>query len=138
MSRSRIASVCLKQWKVICLPIPAAEMSWGTLWLRTYGDRVGKMAPLFLIVPLFAISFLNALLDTNSHCFNKNEEYHVINKYLPKRSVTECPDFEETVDTCCNKCEQHNGQIQPSPYIGVGVSWNFLQFQVLLMKIIRP
>lgn len=53
-------------------------------------------------------------------------------------SVTECPDFEETVDACCNKCEQHNGQIQPSPYIGVGVSWNFLQFQVLLMKIIRP
>ena len=32
----------------------------------------------------------------------------------------------------------HNGQIQPSPYIGVGVSWNFLQFYVLLMKIIRP
>ena len=113
-------------------------MSWGTLWLRTYGDRVGKMAPLFLIVPLFAISFLNALLDTHPHCFNKNEEYHVINKYLPKRSGTECPDFEETVDACCNKCEQHNGQIQPSPYIGVGVSWNFLQFQVLLMKIIRP
>ena len=53
---------------------------------------------------------LNALLDTNSHCFNKDEEYHVINKYLPKRSVTECPDFEETIDACCNKCEQHYGQ----------------------------
>ena len=51
LSRSCIASVCLKQWKVICLPIPAAEMSWGTLLSRTYGDRVGKMAPLFLIVP---------------------------------------------------------------------------------------
>ena len=59
---------------------------------------------------LFAISFLNALLDTHPHCFNKDEEYHVINKYLPKRSVTECPDFEETIDACCNKCEQHYGQ----------------------------
>ena len=80
------------------------------LYTSLFSEAISNCNRRIIWLLLFAISFLNALLDTHPHCFNKDEEYHVINKYLPKRSVTECPDFEETIDACCNKCEQHYGQ----------------------------